>query len=146
LLLYGLTIILFVSYIEEFIFKNSPCSLCIVQRFFMVGIGVGLMFNISSAINYKNFVLSLLSCLLGSIVALYQWSQLLINDGVTEAVKILSLPMYIWAAFVFFGYALALFLLLFIFKKEQVKVSNPFIKISFWLFFIVSLSQIFATM
>lgn len=104
------------------------------------------MFNISSAINYKNFVLSLLSCLLGSIVALYQWSQLLINDGVTEAVKILSLPMYIWAAFVFFGYALALFLLLFIFKKEQVKVSNPFIKISFWLFFIVSLSQIFATM
>lgn len=111
----------------------------------MIGAGVGLMFNISNPIHYKNFALSLLSCVLGEAIALYQWSQLLINDGITKAVKILSLPMYIWAAFVFFGLSLALFFLIFFFEKEKGSFSNFFIKGAYWLFFVLSLSQIFVT-
>ncbi len=145
LLLYALVIILSISYVEEFIFGNSPCALCVLQRFFMVGAGVGLMFNISHPVHYKNFALSLLSCVFGATIALYQWSQLLINDGVTRAVKILSLPMYIWAAFVFFGFSLILFFLIFLFEKQKVAFSNIFIKGAYWLFFLLSLSQIFIT-
>ena len=144
-LLYVLVFILSISYVEEFVFGNAPCPLCILQRFFMVGIGVPLTFNISRSIHFKNFSLSLLSCVLGAIVSLYQWSQLLINDGISNATKIFSLPMYIWAALLFFGVSLLLFFILFFMKNGKSIDFNWFIKISYWLFFLMTFSQVVTT-
>ena len=142
LLLCFLIFILCISYYEEFIYLNEPCSLCILQRFFIVGIGVPLTFNITGPICYRNISGSILSCILGSIVSLYQWSQLLINDGVSYAPKILSLPVYIWAAMLFFGVAVVLLLLSCILQKDVFVKRNLFSRISYCLFLIMVLSQI----
>ena len=145
LLICFLIFILCISYYEEFIFLNEPCSLCILQRFFIVGIGIPLTFNITGPIRYRNISGSILSCILGSIVSLYQWSQLLINDGISYAPKILSLPMYIWAAMLFFGVAVILLLLSCILQRDVLVKSNFFSKLSCILFLLMVFSQIIVT-
>ncbi len=145
LLLCFLIFILCISYYEEFIYLNEPCSLCILQRFFIVGIGVPLTFNITGPICYKNISGSILSCILGSIVSLYQWSQLLINDGISYAPKILTLPMYIWAAMLFFGVAVILLLLSCILQRDVLVKRNLFTTVSCTLFIVMVISQIVLT-
>ncbi|MCH9620837.1 MAG: hypothetical protein S4CHLAM20_02410 [Chlamydiia bacterium] len=120
------------------------CPLCILQRFFMCGVGVFLLFNIKGPYSFKNLAGSLLSCVLGSIVALYQWSQLLINDGVSHAPKILSLPMYVWSAILFFAVALTLFFMMFFMKREEKIKANLFVKVAFGAFTIILITQIFS--
>lgn len=144
-LLYFLVFILSISYLEQFAFGNSPCPLCILQRFFIIGIGTPLMFNITGSMNIKNIALSLLSCFLGAIVSLYQWSQLLINNGVSHAAKIFSLPMYIWAALLFFGVSILLFLMLFFMQPNERIPCTTFVKFAYGLFLLMTISQVIIT-
>ncbi len=142
LLLYILFFVLLMSYYEEFVNARPPCSFCVMQRFFMVGIAVPLMFNVVGPISYKNTAASLLSCVLGSVVSLYQWSGLLINDGVSTSPKIFDFPLYIWSTFLFFAVALCLFAMLFFMKSSYPAHFNLFTKVGYCLFFIMMLFQI----
>ena len=117
-LIYLLICVLAISYVEQYIYGNSPCPLCILQRFFILGIGVPLLFNITGPVNYKNIATSILSCVLGAIISLYQWSQLLINNGVTDFVKIFDIPLYVWSTLLFFGISIILFLMIFLMDTE----------------------------
>jgi disulfide bond formation protein DsbB len=144
-LLLFLILILSISYYEEFVYMNEPCSLCILQRFFIVGIGVPLTFNITGSACYKNVAASVVSCVLGSVVSLYQWSQLLINNGVSNAPKLFTLPIYIWAAILFFSVALILLLLSCILKETLVVKRTMLASFAYYLFLAMVASQIIVT-
>ena len=133
------------SFYEEFISHSPPCPFCVLQRFFMAAVAVPLLFNIQGGQIKKNFVVSLFACILGAIVALYQWSQLLINDGVSYAPKFLTLPIYIWSAFVFFGSALVIMSLLFFLKPDHLFQKGYFAKIAYSLMFMILIAEIGAT-
>jgi len=145
LLLYFISLVLCFSYYEQYVHSSEPCVLCILQRFFMCGIGIPLVFNIQGSFNFRNIAASILSCILGGIVALYQWSQLLINDGVTNAPIILSLPMYIWSALLFFGVMIVLLFMLFLMNNEKGPRWTLSSMVSYGLFMVILLSQIFVT-
>lgn len=145
LILYMLVSVMCLSYYIEYVLQLSPCSLCVLQRFFMIGIGVCLMFNISGKMSFRNVGAAILSCVLGSIVSLYQWSMLLTNHGISYAPLIFSIPIYIWATLLFFSVALLLFLML-LFMEEGVTISrNWFINIGYGLFFFIVLSEVVST-
>ncbi|MCH9812291.1 disulfide bond formation protein B [bacterium] len=146
LILYGLSAVLLYSYYVQFALSKPPCSLCILQRFFLMGIGVSLCLNITGKMSFKHIGAAILSCVLGSVVSLYQWSMLLENNGISFAPHLFSLPMYVWATFLFFALALLLFLLLFFMKEGKEAPSNKFIKAGFWLFSLVVLSEVLATL
>lgn len=137
-LLYFLMFVLVISFTEQYYFGNELCSLCVLQRFFMVAVGVSLTFNITWKLHFKHIGLGILGCILGSVIALYQWSILLENDGISHAPKIFSLPMYIWSAMVFFFVSLFLFVLLFSMKPEQKIHNNLFSTIAFGSFFLIA--------
>jgi disulfide bond formation protein DsbB len=142
LLLYLLVFVLSVSYYEEFVYFHQPCALCILQRFFIFGIGVCLTFNITGPIRYRNISVAVLSSLLGSVVSLYQWSLMLINNGVSYAPKIFSIPMYIWGAFFFFFMAVFLLLLSWGIKDSRSLTKSWFSSLALCLFIAMTVSQV----
>lgn len=145
LLLVFLGLILCVSYYEEYINHSAPCPLCILQRFFIASCGITLMFNVHGYYCIKSLAASLLSCLCGSLIALYQWSQLLINDGVTHAPTFFGVPMYVWSAMLFFYISLALFLMIFFMPKKAEINPNLFAKAAYSLFLILLLFSVGST-
>ena len=145
LILYVLVAVMALSYYIEFVLDLSPCSLCILQRFFMIGIGTCLMLNISGRISFRNTAAAILSCVLGSIVSLYQWSMLLTQGGISYAPLIFSIPIYIWATLLFFFVAILLFLLVFFMQEGAVVPRNLFIKVGYVLFLFIVGCEVVST-
>jgi disulfide bond formation protein DsbB len=142
LILYGLVLVMCFSYYVEYSLGLPPCPLCMLQRFFMVGIGTCLMLNISGKFGFKNMTAAILSCVLGSMISLYQWSMLLMNDGISYAPHLFSLPLYIWSAALFLAIALVLFVMLFFMKESAVVPRNGFINLGYTLFLVALFSEI----
>lgn len=142
LILYTLVLVMCFSYYIEFYLGEPPCSLCQLQRFFMMGAGVCLMFNISGVVSIRNISGAILSCILGSVISLYQWSMLLTNDGVSYAPHLFSLPLYIWSTTFFFSLAIALIFVLFFIKERKELKRNWFMNLSYVLFALVLASEV----
>ncbi|MCH9617044.1 MAG: Disulfide bond formation protein B [Chlamydiia bacterium] len=145
LILYGLVFVMCFSYYVEYSLGLPPCPLCLLQRFFMMGIGTCLMLNISGKLGFKNIAAAILSCILGSIVSLYQWSMLLTNNGISYAPQLFSLPLYIWSAALFLSTSLVLFIMLFFMKESACVPRNAFINLAYVLFLVALISEVITT-
>lgn len=116
--------VLFGGFFVQFFKHEQPCPLCLLQRLGMIGVAIGAALNLRFGIDPKHYAFSLLSCLVGSSVALRQITlHVCPNFPVSEVAPVLGLSLYTWSFIVFFCSVLSIALLLFLYDiRHQEKV------------------------
>lgn len=123
----GLVISLFFGFFIEHFYGQVPCSLCFLQRAAMLGIGMGLYFNIRYGIRLQNYAISLFWALFGEAAALRHMA-LNICEVPTEAPFFFwSYRIYTWSFMIFFLSILGIGLMILLHSKEGDK-SNCLIR------------------
>jgi disulfide bond formation protein DsbB len=70
--LIGISIIVGVAFIFQFVFNELPCPLCLIQRIGLLGIGFGFLLNIHFEIRPAHYAYSLLAAVFTSFASLRQ--------------------------------------------------------------------------
>ncbi|WP_116964557.1 disulfide bond formation protein B [Fastidiosibacter lacustris] len=91
----GVTFIIAIAFAFQFIFRELPCPLCLLQRLGLLGIAFGFLLNVRYHVRPAHYSLSLLSAVLTSFVALRQIA-LHITDPDGYGSAILGIHMYTW--------------------------------------------------
>jgi disulfide bond formation protein DsbB len=102
----------------ELFLKEVPCPLCLLQRMGMIGVTVGAMLNVLYGIRPSHYAISLLSCIVGGIVALRQISLHVCPGTPHFGIPVLGLSLYTWS---FIAFACAVFyisILLFLYEPS----------------------------
>lgn len=142
--------VLLSAYGVEFIWREVPCPLCMLQRLCMIAAATGCLLNLRFGIHMSHYGLILLSCLAGGTVALRQIS-LHVCPGFPEfGFPVLGLSLYTWSFIVFVCTALAVAGLLFLYdpKKDDVESNSfsTFGKFVFGLLFTVTAANVITTL
>ncbi len=107
------TLILLSAYGVQFIGRELPCPLCLLQRLAMLGVGTGALLNVKFGIRPRNYGISLGSAILGGIVA---GRQILLHIAPNDpgfGSPLWGWHLYTWSfiAFVCIGLLIALMLI-----------------------------------
>lgn len=125
LLIIILSIVLLSAFGVQFIWHESPCPLCMLQRLGMIGVAAGAALNILFGTRMSHYGLMLLSSLMGGFVALRQIS-LHVCPGFGEfGLPVLGLSLYTWSFIVFVCVVLYVALLLFLYDPEESMQEPP---------------------
>lgn len=121
------------------IFKHEqPCPLCLLQRLGMLGVASGALMNVKFGIQSAHYGLSLLSAIAGGSVSLRHIVLHICPNFPQWGTPFLGLSLYTWAflAFAFSIFYIALLLLLFNKKRQEVAMQE---RINGWGFFAFAL-------
>lgn len=134
----------------QFIWHETPCPLCLLQRIGMMGVAASLALNIKFGVRPFHYGLALLCSLFGGFVALRQIS-LHVCPGFPEfGLPVLGISLYTWSFFVFVCCVLAVAILLLMINtredNESALTINRFQSVAFWLIFFVTLANVVATL
>jgi disulfide bond formation protein DsbB len=140
-LVYFIGAVLLLSLYQGFAIGVSPCPLCLLQRFFLTGVAIPLLFNIKGGRQLKNYTASLFACMLGAVVAFYQWAQLIENNGVSHAPQIFSQPLYIWSAIVFMALAIIIIIMMLFMNPLENFKADLFGKVSYIFFAMILVAE-----
>ena len=141
LCVYFIGAVLLLSLYQGFTIGMVPCPLCLLQRFFLTGVAIPLLFNIRGGRHLKNFTASLFACILGALVAFYQWSQQIANSGVSHAPQILSQPLHVWSAIFFMALAVIIILMMLFLNPRENFASDLFAKIAYIFFAMILVAE-----
>lgn len=151
LIIYTISGVLLGAFGVQFIWHETPCPLCLLQRIGMISVAASLALNIKFGIRTFHYGLALLSSFFGGFVALRQIS-LHVCPGFPEfGLPVLGISLYTWSFFVFVCCVLAVALLLFLYNDREIpeieteRSINRFQAISFWLIFLVAFFNVIAT-
>jgi len=138
------------AYGVQIFMHEQPCPLCLLQRLGMIGVAVGALLNIWFGVHMSHYGLSLLSALMGGLVALRQIS-LHVCPGFGEfGLPVLGLSLYTWSFIVFVCVVLSVALLLFLYdpaERQELSIRlNGWCKLAFSLMFFVALANIITTL
>ncbi|HXS37534.1 MAG TPA: disulfide bond formation protein B [Flavipsychrobacter sp.] len=147
----GLCFVLCGAYYMQFVVKEFPCPLCLLQRMCMLGVAFGLLLNLKYGFKTSHYGLSILSAVLGGAIATRQiLLHICPKAGDTGyGTPVLGLHLYTWALLFFITSIVAIALLLLYTKQfeerglrsnAQVKVTNV-ASFVFWLLFLLSLTN-----
>lgn len=130
----------------QFLYREEPCPLCLLQRLGMIGVACACLMNVWYGIRPAHYGLALLSALFGGFVALRQIS-LHVCPGFSEfGFPVLGLSLYTWSFIVFACVVLAVALLLFLYKPEdshkEVGPVNSLANTALYLILFVALANI----
>lgn len=145
-----LALILIGIYGIQFFAHLKPCPLCMMQRICMLGVAIGALLNIYFGIQMPHYAISLLSCVLGVIIALAQISiHICPGSAPPYGIPILGLSIYTWSFIIFACSILAIAFLLFMYNPEESIVIPPplnqLCKGAFILILIPTIANIFTT-
>lgn len=133
----------------EFIWREVPCPLCMLQRLCMIGAAIGFMLNVKYGIHMSHYGLSLLSSLAGGTVALRQISLHVCPGFPTFGIPVLGLSLYTWSFIVFACIVLAVAGLLFLYDPQNNEDGDKEMagieKLALSILFIVAAANIFTT-
>lgn len=93
--------VLSAAYFYQFIKREEPCPLCLLQRLGMIGSAVALLLNLRFGIKIEHYGLAILSALLGRIVSLCQISLHVCPKFPTFGEPLWGFDLYVWAFIVF---------------------------------------------
>lgn len=93
----GILLILFLAFALQFLFKELPCPLCLLQRIGFIGIALGLLFNLRFGIRPAHYSLTLLSALFTAFVALRQIALHVLPGDPGYGSRFLGLHFYTWS-------------------------------------------------
>jgi len=150
---FGLCFVLFGAFFIQFVMKEFPCPLCLLQRMCMLGVAFGLLLNLRNGFRPSHYGLSILSAVLGAGIAT---RQILLHicpkpGDHGYGSPVLGLHLYTWAPLFFIASVVAIALLLMASKQfsgapDQIAPLVPaFITrlaiLAFWLLFLLALSN-----
>lgn len=104
--------ILLGAYAVQFIYKELPCPLCLMQRMAMIGVGFGLALNLRYGIKSAHYGISILSALLGACISIRHILLHICTIGSGYGTPVLGLHLYTWALLIFLISILVIALLL----------------------------------
>lgn len=118
-----LIVILTMAFAVEFVFAESPCPLCLLQRVGFLGMSIGFLLNLKYSIRPNHYALSQLSALFTAFVALRQISLHVLPDQSGYGRAVLGLHLYTWSFIV--AMATVLFIAVILSLKQHY---NPFMR------------------
>lgn len=113
--------VLIAAYFYQYIMREPPCPLCLLQRLGMIGIAVALLMNLRSGIRIEHYGLAILSALVGPLGSLRQIALHVCPQFPTYGEPVLGFNLYVWALIVFTCslFACALLLILYGFSTHR---------------------------
>lgn len=103
----------------QFILKEKPCPLCLLQRLCMIGVASSLLLNLIFEIQMAHYALALFSCVAGGFVALRQIS-LHVCPGFPEfGLPVLGMSLYTWSFMIFVCSVLGIAVLLSLYRPKD---------------------------
>ena len=143
-----LACILFGALAIQFFAHETPCPLCLMQRFGMLGVAVGALMNIKFGPRKAHYGISLFSSVFGGFVALRQIALHVCPEFPTFGVPFWGLSLYTWSFITFASTVIYIALLLMIFDRKERHDSLPingFGYLAFGFVFLASFINIFTT-
>lgn len=133
----------------QFLWKETPCPLCLLQRLGMIGVATALLLNLRFGVRPSHYGLALLSALVGGAVALRHIALHAIRGSPTFGIPVFGLGLYTWSFIIFSCCILAIALLLFLYRSEDhqdgVQTLSFFDKFVSGLLFVVVLVNVITT-
>ena len=108
----GITIILFIGFVIQIVYKELPCPLCLLQRVGFVLVMFGFMLNVIKGLRFRHYGVVMLGALFGGSVALRQISLHIVPGTGHYGSAIFGLHPYTWSFLFFAATLLAVALLL----------------------------------
>lgn len=150
LLVWILSAILLSAYSVQFIFKEEPCPLCMLQRLGMFGVSIGALLNVCFRIHPAHYAVILVSSLFGGLVALRQISLHVCPGFSTFGMPVLGLSLYTWSFLIFACCIAGTAFLLFLVNPKQVSEPqgelNLFCKSAFLAIFLLAAANVLTTL
>lgn len=133
----------------QFLIKEDPCPLCLLQRVGMIGVAAGAFLNLQFGVRMAHYALALLSALMGAMVALRHILLHICPGSPAFGEPVLGLSLYTWSFLVFVCSMLAITSLLFLYEPRQSQqppsTINGWCNFAMWCIMIVTLGNIIAT-
>jgi disulfide bond formation protein DsbB len=102
------------AYGVQFILRELPCPLCLLQRAGMLGVAVGGLLNVKFGVRPSHYGIALVSAMLGGAVSVRQVLLHIVPGTGSYGTAFFGLHLYTWAliTFVAVGVVIAIMLLL----------------------------------
>lgn len=94
-------VVLLIAFIDQIIFHDIPCPLCLLQRIGFAGVGIGLALNIRFGPRPSHYALTILSAVVGTIISGRQILLHIIPGTGAYGHIILGMHFYTWAFILF---------------------------------------------
>lgn len=137
------------AFIYQFIYKEAPCPLCLLQRLGMIAIICSGLLNLKFGIKPKFYALALIGALSGAAVSIRQILLHIAPNSTPFGSPMMGLSLYTWAFITFVVSIIGVSFLLFLYdpKKHQNSekvIMNKLSKFTFaFAFLIVSANLIY---
>jgi disulfide bond formation protein DsbB len=99
--LLAISAVLVVAFLDQFVLKELPCPLCILQRAGFVLAGAGLALNLALGIRTAHYALVILGAFTGGAVALRQVALHVVPGTGAYGEPLLGMHLYTWAFLLF---------------------------------------------
>lgn len=103
----------------QFIYREQPCPLCMLQRLAMIAVACAAVFNLWFGVSMYNYGLMLISALIGGFVALRQISLHVCPGFASYGLPVLGLSLYTWSFIVFVCVVAYVAILLLLYKPVE---------------------------
>ncbi len=148
LAIYLFSLIITGAYIYQFVTKENPCPLCMLQRLSMISAAIGFMLNLRFHFDLKHYALTIASCILGTFIAARHLFLHLCPSFSPMGQQVLGFSLYTWSLFVFTSTLIGLVILFLIHKKEDMQKTRPlnlFEKGAFLYLFLIAFADVITT-
>lgn len=121
--LLAISAVLTVAFVDQFVLKELPCPLCILQRAGFVLAGAGLALNVAVGIRSSHYAIVILGALAGAAIALRQVALHVVPGTGAYGEPLLGLHFYTWA-FLLFGLIIAGAAVLLLFGRQFANIAG----------------------
>ncbi|MCD6047895.1 MAG: dsbB 1 [Gammaproteobacteria bacterium] len=94
--LFGISLALFAAFLFQFILKELPCPLCLLQRLGLLGISFGFLLNVRYCVKPNHYAFILLAAIFTASVALRQVLLHIVPGSGAYGDAFLGLHLYTW--------------------------------------------------
>ena len=127
-------IVLTITFYLQFFVPEMPCPLCLLQRYAMLLVGVGLFFNLRFGLKPSHYGLIILSAALGLCISTRQVLLHIVPGSGHYGEAVFGLHLYTWSVLIFFAMILAVAVLL-LWNKQFAPESKRWSGATKWLAF-----------
>lgn len=120
-----LSLVLIAAHFYQFMKREEPCPLCLLQRLAMIGIAIALLMNLRIGIRVEYYGLAILSSLFGAMASLRQIALHACPGSTTFGEPLLGYHLYVWTLLVFLCSLFACAVLLILYGYSKHREYNP---------------------
>lgn len=106
------------AYYLQYTQNNEPCTLCLIQRAGMIGMGFGAFLNLQYGLKPAHYAISLLHAVFGGFIAFWQVSSHICPGFPSYGISIWGISIPMWSLIIYVGSIAFLGLCLLITKWE----------------------------